>query len=105
MSDGYQERDAANYALARAGYKGAYNNGRPFADGTGVDLVREMAREASRGRALAAPIVNTKVDVSVTLDGRAIAAAVSSKITTDNRTVNSSSGFDGRASWARPDVP
>jgi hypothetical protein len=64
--------------------------------------------EAAHGAAyhnMPAPIVNTKVDVSVTLDGRAIAAAVSTRITNDNRTVNSSSGFDGRASWAPPDMP
>jgi hypothetical protein len=72
------------------------------------DLHQGADMEAARGRAMMSlppPVVNTKVDVSVTLDGRAIAAAVSSKITTDNRTVSTPSNFDGRASWAPPEMP
>jgi hypothetical protein len=66
-----------------------------------------MDREATRGRALMSlppPISNTKVDVKVMLDGRAIAAAVSTYIVKDNRTVNSSSGFDGSAGASYPDM-
>jgi len=64
--------------------------------------------EAARGRAymsLPASISNTKVDVKVMLDGRSIAAAVSTYITRDSgRSVNSSSGFDGSAAPSYPDM-
>jgi hypothetical protein len=68
--------------------------------------------EAAHGRAYQnhppPPVVNvadnTKVDVKVTLDGRAIAAAVLTQIMKDYRVVNSANGFDGRASWTPPDT-
>jgi|SRR5579883_88881 hypothetical protein len=53
-----------------------------------------------------APTVNTdvKVTANVTLDGRAIAAAVESHIEKSNRVTNSSAEFDGRASFGSPDM-
>jgi hypothetical protein len=45
-----------------------------------------------------------KVTVNVTLDGRAIAAAVSAQIVRDNRVTNSAAGFDFRAGFAGPDT-
>lgn len=44
-----------------------------------------------------------KVTVNVTLDGKAIAAAVSTQIVKDNRVVTSSADHDGRAGFALPD--
>lgn len=44
-----------------------------------------------------------KVTVNVTLDGRAIAAAVSTMIVKDNRVTNSSADHDGRAGFSLPD--
>jgi hypothetical protein len=46
---------------------------------------------------LPAPKVDTKVDVKVLLDGRAIAAAVQTTIVQDNQMVRGPSSFDGRA--------
>ena len=67
--------------------------------------------EAAHGRAygkLPTPQVtvdnSTKVDVKVTLDGRAIAAGVQTYITRENRTVNSANGHDGQADWSPTDV-
>ena len=54
-------------------------------------------------RATSTPIVDTKVDVKVTLDGRAIAAAVEKHIVNSNTFVNSASGFDGRMHFRSPD--
>jgi hypothetical protein len=66
-------------------------------------------RESALGRAkmtLPPPIVNSniKVGVNVTLDGRQIAALVQTQILRENRTVNSSSGYDASAGDSHPDI-
>jgi hypothetical protein len=72
----------------------------------------DYGREAAHGRALMAlpppppPVVNNniKVGVNVTLDGRQIAALVQTQILRENRTVNSSSGYDASAGDSHPDI-
>jgi hypothetical protein len=66
----------------------------------------DYGREAANGRALMSlpvPVTNVSVRVTNTLDSRAIASEVSTLITRDNRTVNSSSGYDGSAGEVYPD--
>jgi hypothetical protein len=69
-------------------------------------LEREMGRESARGIGMPPPVVNanTKVDVKVLVDGKSIAAIVQTNISRDNRSVDSSSGHDGRADWSPTDA-
>jgi hypothetical protein len=57
-------------------------------------------------RSLLPPPVNNniKVGVNVTLDGRQIASLVQTQILRENRTVNSSSGYDASAGDSHPDI-
>jgi hypothetical protein len=56
---------------------------------------------------LPAPVVNTTTNVTTNLqvDGRTLASVAEKYISTNNRAVTSSSGCDGRASWAPPEMP
>jgi GH35 family endo-1,4-beta-xylanase len=46
----------------------------------------------------------TNVTTNLQVDGRTLASVVEKYISQNNRTVNTSSGFDGRSGWAAPAV-
>jgi hypothetical protein len=67
---------------------------------------RRADPEAAHGRALMSiptPMLNVVNNLRVTIDGKAVAAAVESRIVTNNRYVDSASGHDGAADW-RPRI-
>jgi len=77
--------------------------GRLFGGGGG-------SADAANAKALGAAIpppqvkVDSKTDVSVTLDGAAIAAKVVSKMTSQMRSVNGTNTIDSGAHWSPPDM-